>query len=61
MVILTSYNPSASYTLGTSLYTREALNCIPHPPLFVNSYKTTCHIFLKNIAFWGFQREIFVI
>ena len=29
--------------------------------LFVNSYKTSCHIFLKNIGFWGFQRENFVV
>ena len=29
--------------------------------LFVNSHKTSCHIFLKNIGFWGFQGAIFVI
>ena len=28
---------------------------------FVNSHKTTNHIFLKNIGFWGFQGAIFVV
>ncbi len=30
-------------------------------PLFVNSYKTNCHIFSKNVCNRGFQGENFVV